>query len=114
MQQILIIAILNLITFVVYSQNRSRTVPVGTVPACGTVSGYYRQQPVTLSSNFRVVRNPGTYYAPSGQNQRNWNQYYPNENSYGPTEPNPYNRNGRLSPTRVVRHLYTTRVKSRF
>lgn len=98
----------------VTSQAQNSNIPAGTIPACGTGNGYYKPQPRTLTSGFppRIVRNPGTYYAPSGSKQKNWNQYYPKSNTYGTTEPNPFNSKGKQSITRTIRHLYVTRVRN--
>jgi hypothetical protein len=87
-------------------------IPPGTYPACGTGPGFYRPQSVTLSGGFppKIIRNPGTYYAPTGDRLQYWNQYYPTTNTYGPREPNPYSANGNLSVTRTFNHLYHTRV----
>lgn len=82
----------------------------GTVPACGTSPGYFRPQPWTLNRNFVPQRTPpGSYYAPIGPNQKNWQQY--NSQGYGPVEPNPYGNNGVISPPRTAKHLWETRVK---
>jgi hypothetical protein len=88
--------------------------PQGTVPACGTGPGQYRPQPWTLSREGVPERTNGSMYAPSGPRQENWNQYDPSTGRYGPAEPNPYNQNGNLSVPRVIKHLYTTRIKPRF
>lgn len=86
----------------------------GTVPACGTAPGYFRPQTWTMSPNFVPQRPPsGSYYAPIGPNGRSWKQYDAGSGKYGPVEPNPYGTNGRLSPSRTLRHVYETRVKPR-
>jgi hypothetical protein len=84
--------------------------PPGTYAACGYAPGYYRPQQHTLR-NGRVERAPGgSWYAPSGRRQQHWNQYDSNKREYGPREPNPYGRNGRLSVPRSVNHVVRTRV----
>lgn len=85
--------------------------PAGTYAACGYAPGYYRPQPYTLTRDGRPVRARNSWYAPTGRNQRDWNQYDGDRNTYGPREPNPYNERGRLSPGRTARHLYQTRVR---
>lgn len=87
--------------------------PEGTVPACGEGEGYFRPQPETLSSDWKVVKNPGTYYAPIGKKGKKWRQYYPDDDSYGPEEPNPYKMDGKRSSLRTLNHLFETRVKKR-
>ncbi len=96
-----------------FAQNACFEQPEGTVPACGEGEGYFRPQPYTLSSRGRIIENPDAYYAPIGKNQENWIQYYPSDNSYGEVEPNPFDKKSRLSPTRTVKHLWSTRVKPR-
>lgn len=92
-----------------------RTTPRGTVAACGTAPGYYRPQPYTMSARGVPERAPpGSWYAPSGPRQQDWNQYNSKTGTYGPREPNPYDERGRLSPPRAVKHLYTTRVQPRY
>jgi hypothetical protein len=81
-----------------------------TVPACGTGSGYFRPQPNTITNSGRIIENPGPYYAPVGNNDESWYQYYPSKKEYGRKEPNPYDQNGNLSLWRTPKHLWTTRI----
>ena len=92
------------------AQGQCRGPAAGTVQACGTAPGYFRPQPYTLSPNYIPKRaEPGSYYAPIGRNQENWQQY--NQSSgYGPVEPNPYGKNGQLSLPRTAKHVAVTRV----
>lgn len=87
--------------------------PPGTYAACGYAPGYYRPQRDTLRDGRRVPAPPGSWYAPSGSRQQYWNQYNSNTRSYGPREPNPYGRDGRLSVPRSVHHVIETRILPR-
>gem|GEM_PF-3459268 len=112
---IVVVAFASLYTSSARAQGRCtnpRSTPAGTIAACGRTPGTFRPQPVTLSGGFppRIVKRPGTWYAPVGRNQRDWHQYDPGTRTYGPREPNPFDRRGNLSPSRAIRHLITTRV----
>ncbi len=97
-------------TGTVVAQGQCRMPANGTVQACGTAPGYFRPQPYTANRYLIPQRTaPGSYYAPIGKNQKNWQQYNP-RTGYGPVEPNPYGENGHPSPPRVVQHLMVTRV----
>ena len=110
MKNVILFLLVTLISFHGFSQG-TRQLPARTYPACGIESGYYRPQRISLSAEFPPRRvQTTTYYAPSGRNQRNWNQYYPKTNTYGPTEPNPFNANGTRSNLRSIRHLIHTRL----
>ena len=86
----------------------------GTVAQCGTAPRQFRPQPYTVNNYLVPQRTPrGSYYAPFGPNQSQWQQFDARTGEYGPVEPNPYGKNGRLSPSRTTRHLYETRVKPR-
>lgn len=87
-----------------------RAVPPGTYPTCGYGPGQYRPQPYTLRDG-RPVRTPGSWYAPSGPDQRYWNQYDAESRTYGPRELNPYDERGRLDFERTLQHLGQTRVR---